>query len=85
MLNATANQVVARKEVLMEALTPYAFAVASTEPVTTEDWTVARMEAAIMVVVERPEMRKVMQEPAREQMAKRPKKSSMAQVTKAMM
>ena len=58
---------------------------ASSVPTTREDCTVAMMEAAMMATVERPEIRKVQQEPMREQMAKRPKKSSTTQVTKATM
>jgi len=85
MENAHAIQVVAKKEVLIEALTPYAFEDALIAPVTTEDWTVARTEAAMMVVVEIPDTKKVRQDPAREQMAKTPKKSSTAQVRNAMM
>lgn len=38
-----------------------------------------------MVVVDRPEMMNVRQEPAREQKPKRPRKSSATQVKKAMM
>jgi hypothetical protein len=43
------------------------------------------MEAAMMEVVERPEMSQVKQDPAREQMAKRPKNSSITQVMNAIM
>ena len=50
-----------------------------------ETWTVAMIEAAMIVVVERPEIRKVMQDPAREQKAKRERKISKAQVMTAMM
>jgi len=84
-LNATANQVVAKKEVLREAFTPYALATESSVPVTMEDWTVAMTEAARMVTVERPEMRKVRHEPTREQIAKSPKTNSTTQVMNAMM
>lgn len=85
MENATASQVVARKEVLMEEWQPYAFATELTEPVTMEASTVAMIDAAMIVMVDRPEMRNVTQEPAREQNAKRERKISKAQVMTAMM
>lgn len=47
--------------------------------------TVAMIEAAMMVVVDRPEIRNVIHEPAREQNAKRERKISKAQVRTAMM
>lgn len=82
---AAAIQVVARKEVLREALTPYAFATESIDPTVMEPRTVDMIEAATIETVERPETRKVRQEPAREQMAKMPKKISTTQETNAMM
>ena len=54
-------------------------------PTTTEDCTVAMMEAAMMATVEIPEIRKVQQEPTREQKPKSPTMSSTTQVMNAMM
>jgi len=47
--------------------------------------TVAMMDAAMMVVVDKPEMRNVRHDPAREQKAKMERKISKAQVMTAMM
>lgn len=85
MENTTASQVVARNEVLMEEWQPYAFATELTEPVTIEASTVAMIDAAMIVMVDRPEIRNVTQEPAREQNAKRERKISKAQVMTAIM
>ncbi len=83
MENAAAIQVVARKDVFREALTPYTFATDSMEPTVMEPKTVDITDAATMDTVERPETMKVRQDPAREQMAKMPTTSSIAQVIKA--
>lgn len=74
-----------RKEVLNDACTPNALVVESSAPTTTADCAVARTEAATMATVERPEIRKVQQDPMREQIATRPKRSSTTQVTTATM
>ncbi len=50
-----------------------------------EPKTVDMTDAATMETVERPETMKVRHDPTREQMAKMPKKSSIAQVIKAIM
>lgn len=75
----------ARKCVSMLALTPYALVDDLMAPTVTEQRAVAMMDATTAAVVLKPEMMYVTHEAAREQMAKRPRKSSAAVAIKAMM